>query len=105
MDDGVNAMHDYQAAIKLDPCYALAYYNAGNLYFKQRQFKQVTLSFLSSFSSVFSLNIFLVSKALVYFEKAFSWDPRDESAILNAAITQVKRISLVSPFLTYVRFL
>jgi tetratricopeptide (TPR) repeat protein len=41
MDDYVNAVRDYQSAIKLDPSYALAYYNAGNVYFKQRQFKQV----------------------------------------------------------------
>ena len=41
MGDTVNAMRDYQAAIQLDRCYSLAYYNAANLYFKQRQFKQV----------------------------------------------------------------
>lgn len=41
MDDYVNAVRDYQAAIRLDASYALSYYNAGNIYFKQRQFKQV----------------------------------------------------------------
>lgn len=46
MGDTVNAMRDYQAAIKLDPSYSLAYYNAANLYFKQRQFKQVWISAL-----------------------------------------------------------
>ena len=41
MGDTVNAMRDYQAAIRLEPDYSLAYYNAANLYFKQRQFQQV----------------------------------------------------------------
>lgn len=41
MGDTVNAMNDYQAALRLEPEYSLAYYNAANLYFKQRQFKQV----------------------------------------------------------------
>ncbi|XP_028413242.1 uncharacterized protein LOC114536089 isoform X2 [Dendronephthya gigantea] len=67
MGDTVNAMRDYQAAIRLEPCYSLAYYNAANLYFKQRQFQQ----------------------ALSYYEKASSWNPQDESAVLNAAITKV----------------
>ena len=47
MDDYVNAVRDYQSAIKQDPSYALSYYNAGNVYFKQRQFKQVLASSLS----------------------------------------------------------
>lgn len=42
MGDFVNAIRDYQAAIKTDPSYALAYYNAANVYFRQRQFKQVS---------------------------------------------------------------
>ncbi|XP_031569552.1 uncharacterized protein LOC116304042 [Actinia tenebrosa] len=67
MDDYVNAIHDYQSAIKQDPSYALAYYNAGNVYFKQRQFKQ----------------------ASSYYSKALSWTPDDESAVLNRAITRV----------------
>lgn len=46
MGDTVNAMRDYQAAISLDPCYSLAYYNAANLYFKHRQFKQVNNVFI-----------------------------------------------------------
>jgi hypothetical protein len=41
MDDGVNAMRDYQAAIELDETYSLAYFNAGNVYFHSRQFSQV----------------------------------------------------------------
>ncbi|EPQ14155.1 Tetratricopeptide repeat protein 6 [Myotis brandtii] len=36
-----NAMRDYQAAISLNPTYALAYFNAGNIYFHHRQFSQV----------------------------------------------------------------
>ena len=42
MGDFVNAIRDYQAAVKTDPSYALAYYNAANVYFRQRQFKQVS---------------------------------------------------------------
>ena len=42
MDDSVNAMRDYQAAIELDETYSLAYFNAGNVYFHSRQFSQVT---------------------------------------------------------------
>jgi len=41
-NDSVNAMRDYQRAIQLDPNYALAYYNAANIYFFGRQFKQVS---------------------------------------------------------------
>ena len=41
MDDRVNAMRDYQAALELDPTYSLAYFNAGNVYFHTRQFSQV----------------------------------------------------------------
>jgi len=67
MGDFVNAIRDYQAAVKIDPSYALAYYNAANVYFRQRQFQQ----------------------ALSYFSKALSWYADDESAILNRAITKV----------------
>jgi len=42
MGDFVNAIRDYQAAVKIDPSYALAYYNAANVYFRQRQFQQVS---------------------------------------------------------------
>ena len=41
MGDIVNAMKDYQAAIKKDPSYSLAYFNAANLYLGHRQFQQV----------------------------------------------------------------
>lgn len=41
MNDRVNAMRDYQAAIELDETYSLAYFNAGNVYFHSRQFSQV----------------------------------------------------------------
>ena len=47
MGDTVNAMRDYQAAIRLEPDYSLAYYNAANLYFKQRQFQQVGTNCIS----------------------------------------------------------
>ena len=43
MGDFVNAIRDYQAAVKTDPSYALAYYNAANVYFRQRLFQQVSL--------------------------------------------------------------
>lgn len=42
MGDFVNAIRDYQAAVKTDPSYGLAYYNAANVYFRQRQFQQVS---------------------------------------------------------------
>ena len=56
MGDLVNAIRDYQAAVKTDPSYALAYYNAANVYFRQRQFKQASKIFISSnFSCAFTL--------------------------------------------------
>ena len=41
MGERHNAMRDYLAAIKQDPTYALAYFDAANMYFHMRQFKQV----------------------------------------------------------------
>ncbi|XP_029454762.1 tetratricopeptide repeat protein 6 [Rhinatrema bivittatum] len=60
-----NAMKDYQAAIKVNPCYPLAYFNAANMYFHNRQFTQ----------------------ARDYYSKALNLDPRNESTLLNRAIT------------------
>jgi len=37
----MGAMHDFQAAIKNNPTYSLAYFNAANIYFKNRQYRQV----------------------------------------------------------------
>ncbi|NXI46447.1 TTC6 protein, partial [Galbula dea] len=59
------AMKDYQEAISLDPNYALAYFNAANVYFYNRQFSQ----------------------AYCYYSKVLQLDPRNESAIMNRAIT------------------
>nr|KAF6394144.1 tetratricopeptide repeat domain 6 [Pipistrellus kuhlii] len=59
-----NAMKDYQAAISLNPTYALAYFNAGNIYFHHRQFSQ----------------------ASDYFSKALQFDPENECAAMNRAI-------------------
>eukprot|EP00795_Rhopilema_esculentum_P011483 gene11483-21699_t len=67
MGDSVNAMRDYQSALKKDPSYSLAYYNAANLYFNHRQFQQ----------------------ALEFYDRAIGWNSTDESAILNRAITRV----------------
>ncbi|XP_046576439.1 LOW QUALITY PROTEIN: uncharacterized protein LOC124284394 [Haliotis rubra] len=67
MDDRVNAMKDYQEAIKLEPTYSLAYFNAANIYFHTRHFKQ----------------------ALEYYSRCIENNPRDESAFLNRAITKV----------------
>ena len=39
--DRVNAMLDFQQAIKLDDTYSLAYFNAANIYFHCRRFNQV----------------------------------------------------------------
>ena len=41
MGDRVNAMRDYTAALELDPTFALAYFNAGNISFHTRHFSQV----------------------------------------------------------------
>ena len=41
LQDHESAMTDYQAAIKKNSKYALAYFNAANLYFSNRQFIQV----------------------------------------------------------------
>ena len=58
MGDLVNAIRDYQAAVKTDPSYSLAYYNAANVYFRQRQFKQVSEIFISSnFSCAFTWKV------------------------------------------------
>ena len=67
MGSKVNAMRDYQAAIQKDPKYSLAYFNAANMYFHQRQFKQ----------------------ALTYYDSALIYNAKDESALLNRAITKV----------------
>lgn len=42
--DSTDAMNDYQNAIKIDPTYSLAYFNAANLYFQNRQFIQVIVN-------------------------------------------------------------
>ncbi|XP_062974543.1 tetratricopeptide repeat protein 6 [Elgaria multicarinata webbii] len=59
------AMKDYQQAITVDPSYALAYFNAANIYFLNRQFSQ----------------------ANKHYSKALTLDPKNESAFLNRAIT------------------
>ncbi|XP_054827481.1 uncharacterized protein LOC129324317 [Eublepharis macularius] len=59
------AMKDYQQAITVDPNYALAYFNAANIYFLNKQFSQ----------------------ANDYYSKALTLDAKNESAFLNRAIT------------------
>uniref|UniRef100_A0A8D0KZV6 Tetratricopeptide repeat protein 6 n=1 Tax=Strix occidentalis caurina TaxID=311401 RepID=A0A8D0KZV6_STROC len=59
------AMKDYQQAISVDTNYALAYFNAANIYFHNRQFSQ----------------------AYCYYSKVLQLDPRNESAVMNRAIT------------------
>ncbi|XP_009700853.1 PREDICTED: tetratricopeptide repeat protein 6 [Cariama cristata] len=59
------AMKDYQQAISVDPDYALAYFNAANIYFHNRQFSQ----------------------AYCCYSKVLQLDPRNESAVMNRAIT------------------
>uniref|UniRef100_A0A8D2L8E2 Tetratricopeptide repeat domain 6 n=1 Tax=Varanus komodoensis TaxID=61221 RepID=A0A8D2L8E2_VARKO len=59
------AMKDYQQAITIDPNYALAYFNAANIYLLNRQFSQ----------------------ANKYYSQALRLDPKNESAFLNRAIT------------------
>ncbi|XP_053567312.1 tetratricopeptide repeat protein 6 [Bombina bombina] len=62
-----NAMRDYQAAVSANPKYSLAYFNAANLYFHNRQFTQ----------------------AKEYYSKALELDPENESAVLNRGITKM----------------
>ncbi|NXT77803.1 TTC6 protein, partial [Zapornia atra] len=61
------AMKDYQQAISVDPNYALAYFNAANIYFHNRQFSQ----------------------AYFYYSKVLQLEPRNESAVLNRAVTNM----------------
>uniref|UniRef100_F7B7F4 Tetratricopeptide repeat domain 6 n=1 Tax=Ornithorhynchus anatinus TaxID=9258 RepID=F7B7F4_ORNAN len=61
------SMKDYQKAISLNPEYSLAYFNAANIYFHNRQFSQ----------------------ANDYYSKALHFDPENESAALNRAITNM----------------
>ncbi|XP_074853635.1 tetratricopeptide repeat protein 6 [Carettochelys insculpta] len=60
-----SAMKDYQQAVTINPGYALAYFNAANIYFHHRQFSQANF----------------------YYSKVLQLDPRNESAVLNRAIT------------------
>ncbi|XP_019406671.1 PREDICTED: tetratricopeptide repeat protein 6 [Crocodylus porosus] len=65
MGDLTCAMKDYQQAISINPDYVLAYFNAANIYFHNRQ----------------------LSQAYCYYSKALQLDPRNEAAVLNRAIT------------------
>ena len=49
-------MSDFQAAIKEDTTYGLAYFNAANLYFFMRRFKQV-YTFHYYVNSILCINI------------------------------------------------
>ncbi|XP_031212107.1 tetratricopeptide repeat protein 6 isoform X2 [Mastomys coucha] len=60
-----NAMVDYQAAISLNPSYSLAYFNAGNIYLRHRQFSQ----------------------ASEYYSTALKFNPENEYALMNRAVT------------------
>ncbi|KAM4663541.1 tetratricopeptide repeat protein 6 [Discoglossus pictus] len=62
-----NAMKDFQAAITANPKYSLAYFNAANLYFHNRQFSQ----------------------AIEYYSQSVDLDPCNESAVLNRGITKM----------------
>lgn len=54
MKDALGAMHDFQAAIKNNPAYSLAYFNAANIYFKNRQYRQVRRELLDCLWSLYS---------------------------------------------------
>lgn len=49
MKDSMGAMHDFQAAIRNNSSYSLAYFNAANIYFKNRQYRQVETKASSHF--------------------------------------------------------
>ena len=95
MNDRTNAMRDYQQAIKVDSTYALAYYNAANVYFHTRQFQQVrkvlntTLTALQTSSIMWHEFCGIAFQALGYYTAAIQFQPIDESAFLNRAITKV----------------
>ncbi|XP_042670912.1 tetratricopeptide repeat protein 6 isoform X2 [Centrocercus urophasianus] len=59
------AMKDYQQAISVDPTYALSYFCAANIYFHNHQFSQ----------------------AYCYYSEVLNLEPRNESAIMNRAVT------------------
>jgi len=48
-------MSDYQAAVKYDPSYALAHYNAGNIYLLHKQYAQVI--FRDFFINIIEINL------------------------------------------------
>jgi len=66
MGDIRSAMNDYQMAIRIDPSFSLAYYNAANLYFMHRQFSQ----------------------AISFYCGAINWNPMDANAHLNRAVAK-----------------
>ena len=59
-------------AIKVEPGYSLAYFNAANLYFQNRQFQQ----------------------AREYLDQAIRFDNKDEAAFLNRGICKVSFLNL-----------
>lgn len=63
MNDKVNAMRDYQRAIKLDPKYALAYFNAANIYFQNHQFSQVVKLSLSKLFNILDVQDLFIGRA------------------------------------------
>ena len=65
----VQAMEDFQAAIKLDPTCALGWYNAGNIYLQQKQLTQ----------------------ALEYYDAALRSEPLDECCLSNRALAHTLR--------------
>ena len=58
MKDATGAMHDFQNAIKLNSSYSLAYFNAANIYFKNKQFRQVSPTYTAAHSPVIDFNWF-----------------------------------------------
>lgn len=66
MGRGVDAMRDFEMALKLNSRYGLAYFNMGNVYFHHRQFQQ----------------------AADAYAKALEISPNDDSYLLNRAITR-----------------
>ncbi|GAB1297456.1 Probable UDP-N-acetylglucosamine--peptide N-acetylglucosaminyltransferase SPINDLY [Apodemus speciosus] len=77
-----SAMKDYQAAISLNPNYSLAYFNAGNIYLRHRQFSQ-SIGDLG----LWEVGTFHSSKATDYFSTALKFNPENEYALMNRAVT------------------
>eukprot|EP01135_Chromosphaera_perkinsii_P011859 Nk52_evm2s2514 gene=Nk52_evmTU2s2514 len=64
MNDKISAMRDYKLSMKLDPTYHLAYFNAGNIYFREKEWHH----------------------ACEYYTRSLKYNRLDEASLLNRAV-------------------